>query len=405
MKRLLLALLLVCAATARAQTGGERLHVYLITFGPGDAVWERFGHNAIAIEDDGLGSSVAYNWGMFSFEQPGFVRRFLQGRMLYWMAGYDTDAFIQQYVEQNRDIYAQELNLTPAQKIALRDFLEWNALPQNRYYRYDYFRDNCSTRVRDAIDRATGGALRATLMPIETPTTYRSHTARLTYTDPLIYTGLMLAMGPAIDQPLSAWQETFIPMELRKWVRQVKVRAADGSEQPLVVSERTIFAAIDRPPLAASAPSKVLPFTIFGIVIAGVVLLLDRWSRSKRWAMILLASLVTILEFTIGFFGTLIALLWAFTDHVVTYGNENVLQANTLSLLLAVFAGASILDKIWFRRWAAWFGLFVAGLSVLGVIIQLSPGFGQHNGEIIGLLLPIHGAVAYVLWERWYARR
>ena len=86
---------------------------------------------------------------------------------------------------------------------------------------------------------------------------------------------------------------------------------------------------------------------------------------------------------------------------MATYRNENVLQANIVSLVLVTFAVAALVGAAWARRWAAWLGLFVAGCSVLGFMAQVLPGLDQANGDIIGLLLPVHGAVAYILWRRW----
>src|SRR5690606_19315610 len=121
-------------------------------------------------------TDIAYNWGLFSFEQDGFIVRFLRGHMDYWMDGMDAESMASYYIRSDRSIWAQELNLTPDQRLALRDFVEWNALPENRFYRYDYFRDNCSTRVRDAIDLALGGQLRAQTADALTDASYRDHT-------------------------------------------------------------------------------------------------------------------------------------------------------------------------------------------------------------------------------------
>lgn len=400
---LILALALPRLSRAQTQapiTGGENLHIYLLTFGPGDQVWERFGHNAIWVQDETFGIGAAYNWGMFSFKQPGFVPRLMKGKMLYWMAGYDSKATMDLYVSENRSIWAQELNLTPQQRVDMAHFLEWNVRDENKFYLYDYFRDNCSTRVRDAIDRFSGGSLSKKLKNIPTKSTYRSHTAALTYTDPLTYTGLMLAMGPRIDQPLNAWQESFIPMELREWVRQGKVRAPDGTEQPLVLAERTIFEA-NRDPVAAAAPNRIIPFTFVGVVLAVLLLMCALAAKRYRAMNVVLAILIGVWSLAVGFFGTLIELLWAFTNHVVTYRNENVLQANTLSLLLAGFAVAALMGSVRARRWAVWLALFVAGCSALGFMIQALPQFDQVNGDIIGLMMPIHGIIAYILWYRW----
>ncbi len=396
MKHLLRALLMLLAvnAPAHAQTPGEELRVYLMTLGPGDAVWERFGHNAIVIEDASNGTSIAYNWGMFDFNQPGYVPRLMKGRMLYWMAGYDTQLFANVYVQTNRSIWMQELNLTPAQRVALRDYVEWNALEANKFYRYDYYRDNCSTRVRDAIDRALGGQLAEALKATPTDETFRSHTQRLTYDDPLTYTGLQLAMGNPIDQPITAWEETFIPMQLRDHVRNVHVIDENGQRVPLVAREFTAFEA-QRAPLAERAPRLVLWYLLAGLLIATGFYFIGRglWTGARRVA---LAITIGLWSLVVGFFGLLIMLLWAFTDHAVTYYNENVLQANIFSLLLAVFVVSGML---WRRgeRTMLRLALLVAGLSVLGFIIQAFPRLDQVNGEIIALLMPVHIAIAYVL--------
>jgi hypothetical protein len=120
----------------------------LYTYGPGLEVFEKFGHIALAVVDSQTGEDVAFNWGMFDFNQPNFYTRFLTGDTKYWMAGYRTAEFNAMYVAQDRTIRKQRLNLTPAQRGALYEFVAWNAREENRYYRYDYYNDNCSTRVR-----------------------------------------------------------------------------------------------------------------------------------------------------------------------------------------------------------------------------------------------------------------
>jgi hypothetical protein len=339
---------------------------------------------------------------MFSFDQPGFVPRLMKGRMLYWMAGYEIGPMVNAYAQANRTVWAQELNLTPLQRDSMRAFLDWNAREENKYYLYDYFRDNCSTRVRDAIDRYTGGALQRALKPVITDETYRTHTAKLTYPDIPVYTGLMLAMGPRIDRKLNMWEEGFIPMELMESVRRAKVRDADGSEQDLVLSERVLFESTDPFVAPEKAPNRTVLYTIFGCVIAGLLLLLANSSRRNRKSAMALALIVGVWCLVVGFLGTLMTLLWAFTNHVVTYRNENLLQANPLSLVLLVLAPAAIIGKLWARRWAVWFGLFIAGISTIGLLVQIFPGLDQSNGEIIGLMFPVHGAIAFLLWQRWH---
>src|SRR6476646_4495938 len=129
--------------TTQTNEPGSNLTVYLLTFGWGDVVWERFGHNAIWISDRARNTDITYNWGMFDFNQPHFIWRFVTGDTRYWMEPIPLAPMVRYYKENNRSILAQELNLTPAQRLKLQQFVEWNALPENQFYRYDYYRDNC----------------------------------------------------------------------------------------------------------------------------------------------------------------------------------------------------------------------------------------------------------------------
>ncbi|HEX9109401.1 MAG TPA: DUF4105 domain-containing protein, partial [Longimicrobiales bacterium] len=106
----------------------DSLRIFLMTFGPGQEVWEHFGHTAIWVHDPARGTDVAYNYGMFDFRQAHFYRRFIEGKMLYSMAGFPAQLFADSYIQHDRTIWVQELALTPAQREALRQFLEWNAL-------------------------------------------------------------------------------------------------------------------------------------------------------------------------------------------------------------------------------------------------------------------------------------
>jgi hypothetical protein len=177
-------MLLSLGARTSAQTAAtspdSALRITLVTFGSGEEVFERFGHNALWVHDAARGIDVAYDWGNFSFRQPRFLERFLTGDTRYWMEGKEAIPMLDFYRRIGRPITLQRLALTPGQAAALRDFLLWNARPENMFYRYDYFVDNCSTRLRDALDHVLGGALRAATDTIRTPFTYRRESVRLT---------------------------------------------------------------------------------------------------------------------------------------------------------------------------------------------------------------------------------
>jgi hypothetical protein len=384
---------------------GSELTIYLMTMGAGDEVWEKFGHNAIWVHDALRHTDVAYNWGLFDFNSSDFLPRFLKGDMLYWMGGFDLQSTIDAYRQANRPVWAQELNLTPAQRSSLVQFIEWNERPENRFYHYDYYRDNCSTRVRDALDRALGGVIRRASEKVPSGTTYRSHTRRLTQGDKWVYTGTLLGLGQPVDHPITRWEEMFLPVRLRNDLRSIHVRDATGASVPLVKSEMTLFAST-RPP-EAEAPSTHIPaYLIAGMLVLLVALMLrhlaDEGSNGARIGLLLFAGAWNLI---VGIFGTLLAALWLFTRHVYSYNNENLLQANELSLILAVMIFASLRKKTRpgggvvspATELIAW---VVAALALLGFVVQILPAFYQVNGEIIAMILPAHVGIALALWRR-----
>jgi hypothetical protein len=368
----------------------DDLTVYLMTMGPGKAVWERFGHNAIWIHDPARGTEEAYNYGLFDLQQEKFLTRFLQGRMWYWMQGFPAESYVQLYRRANRSVWIQELEMSPEAKRELQMFLEWNELPENRFYHYDYYRDNCSTRVRDALDRALGGRIKEYAGTLGTGKTYRFHTQRLTSNDPFVYTGLLLGLGKPVDREISAWDEMFLPLALRDHVRNITVRGAGGTQVPAVRAERTLFESTDTPP--PEAPPFWLPaYIALGTAVAGVMVALARrgtTSTTARRGFMALSGGWTLVA---GIFGLILAGLWGFTDHAAAYQNENLLQVNPLQLTLVPLLLGSTRSSTRARLWVA---AFLAALSLAGLLLKLIPGFYQVNAEIIGLALPIHLGVA-----------
>ena len=216
------------------------LKVALVTFGPGPLYWERFGHNAIIIDDPATGTRTAYNYGVFDFQEQRFLVNFALGRMHYSLGADPLDEDLATYVTEGRSVTVQMLNLTPAQARQLAAFLAWNAQPQNAVYRYDYLVDNCSTKVRDALDRALGGALERQLKRRSAAHTYRFDAVRLISPDFWFALGMDMGFGPKGDIPLSLWQESFVPMVLSRALNAVAVRDANGQVLPLVSDERVV---------------------------------------------------------------------------------------------------------------------------------------------------------------------
>jgi hypothetical protein len=198
------------------------LRVSVLTFGPGDHPFFKFGHDAIWIHDPSDGSDRVYNFGTFSFDSPRLILDFLHGRMTYWLSVAGLPRTLASYQAENRSILVQDLRLDPAVAQALKERLDVNAQPQNRAYKYDYFLDNCATRVRDAIDWATGGRLRA-VGRVPGRLTLRDQALRMTASYRPLYLAIDLVLGPSADRPIDRWGEMFIPEDLARALDDVRV--------------------------------------------------------------------------------------------------------------------------------------------------------------------------------------
>ncbi len=407
----------------------ERLRVYLMTIGPGEAVYERFGHNQIWIHDPVAGTDIAYNYGVFDFNQENFIWRFIQGRMLYRCEAIDADIIAawyrhhhpdrrlnlgpeqwlaMDYIAAERSVWVQELNLTARQKYELQQFLEWNVTPPNHEYRYDYYTDNCSTRVRDALDRVLGGQIAEQTRNLPTHATFRWHTRRLTRPDWPLYTALYAVLGQPVDRPITRWEEMFLPVKLMEHLRQIKVVDENGEAIDLVRREWQLFAS--QAFAVPDAPPQYwwIGYGLTGIVLGTLLAAMGRMARSgHRIAQRVMGLGIALWGLIAGVAGAIGTWAW-FTDHASAWWNENWLQLNPVSLVLVVTGFMMALHTrqqsnnnpargTYVAWWAA--GI-VLGLSVLGAIGQLLPQLDQVNGETIWLALPLHAGTWLAIHTR-----
>jgi len=379
---------LLAAVPAHAQdtsavAPGSAYEISVLTIGAGAEVWELWGHNMIRVRDTLTGADDTYDWGRFSFAQEGFVLHFLMGRMEYWMGNDPIDRSIRLYRYRDRTIVEQHLALTAAQRVALVQFLEWNSREENKYYRYDYYRDNCSTRLRDALDRVLGGALKAATDTVPSGTTFRQETRRLSAADLPLYTGLMLGLGPATDRPISQWDDMFLPVRTMEHLRTVKVTGPAGAPVPLVSSEDTLYVS-QRFSEPAAAAREIPLYLGLGMAV-GLLLLLVGMYGSPR-AFLVVGALFALV---IGLGGALLTFLMTFTDHSVTYGNEKALLLSFLALILAPVLRPAIAGAPRAQRLAQGLAIAIAGLALTALLIKLFPFGRQDDWETMALFLPI----------------
>jgi hypothetical protein len=392
---LLLCLLLASVAHAGVvDAPGADLRVDLYTYGPGSVYWERFGHDALVITDTATGEAYAFNYGLFDFDQKDFYFNFARGIMIYRAAAWPVADDIQEYSGEGRSITEQHLNLTPAQRAALRDFLVWNVQPEHARYRYRYFADNCTTRVRDALDRVLDGQLERQMTGRAAHgETYRSETDRLMSGQPWLMYLLDLGLGPYADQPLTRWTGAFIPARLMDELRDV--HGTDGA--PLVQSE-TVLSPQRLPSPPARAPDTRWPLLIAGLVL-GIAFFAAAWLRDaydiERWWFALVGTAYALLA---GVAGALMLVLWFGTAHRAAWANENLWLFNPLAWL-------AIPALLRVRRpgaAASRLGICIAALmalfSIFALLSKLSPAFPQHNLPWILFALPAWLGLLCGLW-------
>ncbi|HEY0178724.1 MAG TPA: DUF4105 domain-containing protein [Dokdonella sp.] len=379
------------ASPAAAPTPG--LEIGLLTIGPGEIFFERFGHNAIVVRDPARGTAVAYNYGIFDFEQQDFMLNFARGVMRYRIAVDDLDDDLAMYRAEGRSIVEQPLDLEPREAQALVDFLDWNARPENALYRYDYFAANCSTRVRDALDRALDGGLHAQSRGRSRGYTYRLDALRLMAPQPWLMLLIDLGLGPYADQRIDFWQESFVPQTLSDVVAEATRPAADGSARPLA-GARALLAPgrVEEPP--ALPPDLRWPFLILGL---GAGAALYAAGRRRGAARVPLALVAIVFELFCGLGGLVLLFLWLATAHRAAWRNENLLLLNPSCLLLLPAWIAYARRARPLPRWPraiAWFVVLAAAFALFSKIL---PTFAQANLHWIVLFLPIHAALALVL--------
>lgn len=353
--------------TAVTDNPGEPLRVSLLTFAPGETYWARFGHNALLVENTVTGANAVYNYGMFDFFQKNFFLNFARGHMLYRLDVDTLDRTLRLYASEGRWVRQQVLNLDAVQRLQLAQFLDRNAQADQAEYRYDYFRDNCSTRVRDAMDRVLDGALARTLKAEPVQVTYRHEATRLMRPIPALAVGMDAIMGRGGDAPITRWEQSFVPEVFMQAVDAQRIHGA-----PLVLESRMLVADSGR----FAAPSKPLDLRLYTFA-AGALLCLLLMGASRgdgRWPFALIATPLLLLA---GLGGLAMLAVWTLTEHWVMHANFNLVWFNPLALLLLPTAWRDLRGKLHDQRGypvaifalRAWYGIAIVG-GIISVFWQ-----------------------------------
>ena len=348
---------------------------WLVTYGPGAEVWERFGHNALWLVDEEAGLDHTFSFGYFEMDRAGFYTDFARGVMRYFGSASTSAREFEFYRGRDRSITAQKLDLTPAQVRWLHQLLNDAIFPVPQYYDYDYYFANCSTWLRDLIDEITAGALAEEMRGQPARQNFREHTSRLNVQRPWLHTGLMLLLGPEIDRERTAWEEAFLPDALADWVATV---SPEG--QPLVGETRVIHeSSTHRPPEQAQVLWWF--YLLLGLVSAAVILM-PVWLRPGFWSL-LPWRLAVIFA---GLSGALIFAMWFATAHYPVAGNLVVFLLHPLWLAWLMPLGRSVQVTLWW---------LLAAAAAAGTILLMMPAGPQYRPDLLLWLAPM---VAAMLW-------
>lgn len=311
-------LLLGLAPSVRAQLPEIRASV--IVFGPGPEPHARFGHVALRFQDPSREIDVLFDWGRFDFEFPDFFINYAMGRLDYAMGSADTATYLDAYRAMGRRVEEYVLDLPPDRVQAMLLTCVRTDTDATRYYRYDYYRDNCSTRIRDLIDQAMSGELKQQLSE-DSGLTFRSETRRLMPGGLLnwpLAVLIDLAFGPEVDRGNGSWEAAFVPMRLGE-----SLRAATYGGRPLV-SEVVELEPGRLPPDRPYPPSFEPGALVFGLVTSAVFWFV----RSRRRPFV--GSMIAWYGFAaVG--STLLLFLVLISDHAMTRPNANLLIVSPLA--------------------------------------------------------------------------
>jgi len=321
----LLVFLLSLSGFSQPYSLSEDAEISILTIGPGKNLYDKFGHSAFRVKDVAQGIDWAYNYGTYDFNQPNFYTKFAQGKLLYSLSISYYEPFFENYVEENRWVTEQVLNLTQSEKNELFRYLQNNAKPENKDYRYDFFFDNCATRIRDVLVAVLGNSLHYDDAFVTEEKTFRELIQQNVHWNTWGSLGMDVAIGAVVDKTASPWDYQFLPQYVHDAAAVATVQNGSAKE-PLIKSQNQLFA---NNPTTENDNFFITPLFWFSLIA-----LFTLWLTYKDWKHNSRNRTLDTILFTVnGIIGVLLCLLWFATDHSATAMNYNLLWAFPVSLL------------------------------------------------------------------------
>lgn len=317
----------------------DSVEVYLLTCLPGKDVANVYGHSAIRIVDKNRGIDQVYNWGVYDFKTPNFAWKFAKGRLNYKIADCPYEWFLQSYIQEERSVISQKMNLGDSDKKTLLSLIDNNMLPENEFYLYDFLYDNCATRIRDIFEKTLGDRL---IYPQDNPSlsqSFRKKINRMQEPIPWLSVGTDLLIGMKGDKKAGFREQMFLPDDLMLNLSEAKVQS-DRGQVPL----------LEKPVLVLDYKPVEINKSFFTPVILMILLLVVITALSF---LIKSGSFHNLLDGVIFFVLSVISVLMVFfvffTDHQVMKLNMNIIWLNPLLILAFISLFVKRIQKVCFR--------------------------------------------------------
>jgi putative flippase GtrA len=333
----------------------ESAEVSIITIGPGEQLYDKFGHSAFRVKDVATGFDIVYNYGTYDFSTPNFYTKFARGKLLYQLSERNFYPFLESYKSQNRWVKEQILNLSYSEKESLFNYLQNNAKPENASYKYDFFFDNCATKIRDVLVEVLGSKINYTDSFIEEPYTFRQLIQKNVKANSWGSLGMDVAIGSVTDRKANAWQHQFLPNYVFEAAAVATIKK-NNSTIPLVKKTKVLFENTDSSTSKNFFTSPFFVFSILGLLI--LFFTYKDYKNNKRSRF-----LDSLLFFSTGLVGVILAILWFGTDHTATANNYNLLWAFPFTILFFIPIGKKA-PKKWISRYLIFLLLLMSLLFI-----------------------------------------
>ena len=365
----------------------ENAEISVLTVGPGSELNDAFGHSAFRIKDVSRGLDVVYGYGQYDFDSPNFYLKFAQGQLNYLISKTDFNRFYQVYIYYNRSIKAQVLNLSQVEKQKLYDFLLNNYKLENRRYLYEFFFDNCATKIKEVTNTSVNNSI-----VFNKPKDFEDATFRT-----LIYQnvkknswgsfGIDLALGSVIDRQATPEEHMFLPENIYRFF---EVATIGNGDRPLVSQNHILFNKKEKYVSNSFLTSPLFIIGIIGFFIIFITFKDYKNGTRSNWLDVSLFALT-------GVIGIIILLLWFATDHTGTHQNYNLLWAFVLNIF--------VIGQLFRKTPSAWFSKYLKFLVIMLCLLTLHWSIGVQVFAIGLIPLLVALFIRYLYLIQYFNKR